>query len=167
MGLFTRLPDNVGRALRTSGVGRPLARARLAGGWAFAARSELVVVEAGDVVVRREWCDVDRAAADPETGTITVEWVDGFAPLVLRLVPGVPTTFPQTLRERVQWSVVHAAPVELPQGRSARVAIRRRADGEMFSQVVGGADLNLADPGVAAAVDAAESAARSAVGLPA
>lgn len=166
MGLFTRLPDDVARALRASGTGKPLARAELTEGWAFASRGELVVVEGDAVVVQREWCDVDRAAADPETGTITVEWVDGGAPLVLPLAPGARTTFPQTLRERVQWSVIHAAPVDLPRGRSARVAVRRRADGEMFSQVVGGADLDLADPGVAAAVDEAESRARSAVGLP-
>ncbi|GAB4084714.1 hypothetical protein GCM10028784_13440 [Myceligenerans cantabricum] len=167
MGMFLRLPDAVRTALRTHGADRPLAGTELdGGGWAVASRAALVVTAGGDVVVDREWCDVDRAAADPESGTITVEWVDGGAPLVLRLAPGRRSTFPQTLRERVQWSVVHAAPVDLPDGRSARVAVRRRADGEMFSQVVGGGDLDLRDPEVAGAVDAAESRARAAVGLP-
>ncbi|RPF20682.1 hypothetical protein EDD34_1279 [Myceligenerans xiligouense] len=163
-----RLPDAVRTALREHGTDRPLARTELDdGGWAFASRTTLIVTSGGgEVTVDREWCDVDRATADPETGTITVEWVDGGAPLVLRLAPKGRASFPQALRERVQWSVVHAAPVNLPDGRSARVAVRRRANGDMFSQVVGGADLDLSDPVVAAAVDAAESRARSAVGLP-
>jgi hypothetical protein len=74
--------------------------------------------------------------------------------------------FAQALRERVQWSVAHAAPVALPGGRTARVAVRRRASGEMFSQVVGEAGLDLSDPEIARVVDAAESRARAAVGLP-
>ncbi|MBO0608010.1 hypothetical protein J0911_03100 [Myceligenerans salitolerans] len=165
--MFLRLPEAVRAALREHGTDRPLARAELGdGGWAVASRSALVVESGGEVTVDREWCDVDRATADPESATITVEWVDGGPPLVLRLVTRGRSSFPQTLRERVQWSVVHAAPVNLPGGRSARVAVRRRANGEMFSQVVGGADLDLSDPSVAAAVDAAEARARSAVGLP-
>lgn len=162
-----RLPEPVRSALREHGADRALARTELdGGGWAVASRAALLVLTGGEVVVDREWCDVDRAAADPESGTITVEWVDGAAPLVLRLASTGSRSFPQALRERVQWSVVHAAPVALPDGRSARVAVRRKADGTMFSQVVGGADLDLSDPGVAAVVDAAEARARSAVGLP-
>lgn len=162
-----RLPEAVRTALREHGGDRPLARAELDGGdWAFASRAALLVASGGEVTVDREWCDVDRASADPESGTITVEWVDGGAPLVLRLASQGRASFPQALRERVQWSVVHAAPVNLPGGRSARVAVRRRANGDMFSQVVGGADLDLSDPEVAAAVDAAEARARSTVGLP-
>ncbi|MBL0888461.1 hypothetical protein HGK34_19610 [Myceligenerans sp. I2] len=165
--MFTHLPAAVRDTLREHGADRPLARTELDdGGWAFASRAALIVTTGGDVTVDREWCDVDRAAADPASGTITVEWVDGGAPLVLRPRTGTSTSFPQALRERVQWSVVHSAPVNLPGGRSARVAVRRRANGELFSQVVGGADLDLSDPAVAAAVDAAESRARSAVGLP-
>ncbi|GAB3172399.1 hypothetical protein GCM10027059_42040 [Myceligenerans halotolerans] len=167
MEMFLRLPEPVRAALRSHGADRPLARTELDdGGWAFASRTALIVTGGGEVTLDREWCDVDRATADPESGTITVEWVDGGAPLVLHLTAKGRTSFPQMLRERVQWSVVHAAPVNLPDGRSARVAVRRRANGDMFSQVVGGADLDLNDPAVAAAVDAAEARARSAVGLP-
>lgn len=166
MGFFSRLPDEVRRALRATGDGRPLATTEIDGGWAYVTPAALLVTTSGEVTVQREWCDVDRAAADPESGTITVQWVDGAEPLVLELATDRPTTFPQALRERVQWSVVHAAPVSLSDGRSARVAVRRRANGELFSQVVGGGDLDLTDPATAAAVDAAEANARSAVGLP-
>lgn len=166
MGMFTRLPDVVRRALRTSGGGRPLATAELADGWAYATPADLLITTDGAVTLHREWSDVDRAVADPESGTITVEWVDGGAPLVLTLATDTRTSFPQTLRERVQWSVVYAAPIELPAGRSARVAVRRRASGELFSQVVGGGDLDMADPAIAAAVHEAEARARGAVGLP-
>jgi hypothetical protein len=74
---------------------------------------------------------------------------------------------PQVLRERVQWSVVLAEPVKLPGGRSARVAVRRRADGELFSQVIGGADVDLTNPDIADVIDAAEARVRNAAGLPA
>ncbi|MBA8809337.1 hypothetical protein [Promicromonospora sukumoe] len=52
-------------------------------------------------------------------------------------------------------------------GRSARVAVRRRADGELFSQVIGGRGVDLSDPEAARALDAAEARVRSAAGLPA
>ncbi|WP_454858418.1 hypothetical protein [Promicromonospora soli] len=151
--------------------------------WAFATRAEFLMISApeapagqGDddaesrgapsVVVHREWADVDRATYDMESNVIRVHWVDGDEPTPLTL-DGRRSVLPQVLRERVQWSVVLAEPVKLPGGRSARVAVRRRADGELFSQVIGGRGVDLADPDVAGAIDAAEARVRSAAGLPA
>jgi hypothetical protein len=149
--------------------------------WAFATRAELLVISAPQatagqdddesrgapsVVVHREWADVDRATYDTESNVIRVHWVDGDAPTPLTL-DGRRSVLPQVLRERVQWSVVLAEPVRLPGGGSARVAVRRRADGELFSQVIGGGDVDLANPDIAGVIDAAEARVRNAAGLPA
>jgi len=173
------------RAVRTHRTDTLLARAQLVTSsgeaWAFATRAELLVISATEaatgrdgaesrgapsVVVHREWADVDRATYDTESNVIRVHWVDGDEPLPLML-DGRRSVLPQVLRERVQWSVVLAEPVKLPGGRSARVAVRRRADGELFSQVIGGGDVDLADPGTAHVIDAAEARVRNAAGLPA
>ncbi len=175
----------VRRAVRSHRTDSVLAQAALvtsAGeAWAFATRAELLLISApesasgqGDaesrgapsVVVHREWADVDRATYDTESNVIRVHWVDGDEPTPLTL-DGRRSVLPQVLRERVQWSVVLAEPVKLPGGRSARVAVRRRADGALFSQVIGGRDVDLADPSTAEAIDAAEARVRSAAGLPA
>ena len=175
----------VHRAVRSHRTDSVLAQAPLVTSsgeaWAFATRAELLVISAPEapagqaadesrgapsVVVHREWADVDRATYDTESNVIRVHWVDGDEPTPLPL-DGRRSVLPQVLRERVQWSVVLAEPVTLPGGRSARVAVRRRADGELFSQVIGGRDVDLADPAVAGVIDAAEARVRSAAGLPA
>jgi hypothetical protein len=175
----------VRRAVRSHRTDALLARAALvtsAGeAWAFATRAELLLITApeaasgqgGDesrgapsVVVHREWADVDRATYDTEPNVIQVYWVDGDEPTALAL-DDRRTVLPQVLRERVQWSVVLAEPVTLPGGRSARVAVRRRADGELFSQVIGGRGVDLTDPATAGVIDAAEARVRNAAGLPA
>ncbi|WP_125777126.1 hypothetical protein [Antribacter gilvus] len=171
-----RLPDAVRRTLRSAGADTPLAQAETTDGlWAVATRAALVIVAAGepgdqgerDVVVQRAWCDVDRAAFDPEASVLTVEWVDAAPPLELPLVADQRTSLPQVVRERVQWSVVHAEPVALSGGRTARVAVRRTAGGELFSQAVAGPGVDLDDPTVARVIDAAEARVRDASGLPA
>jgi hypothetical protein len=183
---FGRRPQKaVRRAVRSHRTDAVLAQAPLvtsAGeAWAFATRAELLLISApetaggqGDaesrgapsVVVHREWADVDRATYDTDSNVIRVHWVDGEEPTPLTL-DGRRTVLPQVLRERVQWSVVLAEPVKLSGGRSARVAVRRRADGELFSQVIGGRGVDLSDPEAARALDAAEARVRSAAGLPA
>ncbi|MCF4123042.1 hypothetical protein L1785_18870 [Antribacter sp. KLBMP9083] len=172
-----RLPDDVRRALRAQGADTPLAQAALAdGSWAVATRAALATTstppasapEGGrTVVVHRPWCDVDRASFEPTDGVLTVEWVDREPALLLPLEPEQRTSLPQVVRERVQWSVVHAEPVALAGGRSARVAVRRTADGEIFSQAIAGPGVDLDDPAVADVIDAAEARVRNAAGLPA
>jgi hypothetical protein len=183
---FAHRPQKaVRRAVRSHRTDSVLAQAPLvtsAGeAWAFATRAELLLISApeaptakGDtesrgapsVVVHREWADVDRATYDTDSNVIRVHWVDGDEPTPIAL-DGRRSVLPQVLRERVQWSVVLAEPVKLPGGRSARVAVRRRVDGELFSQVIGGNGVDLADPETARVIDAAEERVRSAAGLPA
>jgi hypothetical protein len=162
------LPDDARRALDVPRGERLLAAAALAdGSWAVATTSEIVVVQEnpGRVITRRPWCDVDRAAFDPERSTLTVEWVDAEPNLRLALTDPERTPFPQVLRERVQWSVVIAEVVSLPGGREAKVAVRRTTAGELFSQAIAGPGVDLDDPELAPVVDAAEDRVRAAAGL--
>ncbi|AEI11798.1 hypothetical protein Celgi_1279 [Cellulomonas gilvus ATCC 13127] len=115
---------------------------------------------------RTPWADVDRGSLDATTRTLTVRWVWGASDAFVFTSDRGSVAFTQTFRERVQSSVVHAASVPLPAGGQARVALRRDEDGELFTQVVADDGVDLADPAVTAAVDRAESAVRSAAGLP-
>ena len=134
------------------------------GRWAGAARRSLYVAGPDGDVLRRPWSDVDRASLNPETSAITISWVDGSRAELALAGPGA-DPFAQALRERVQSSVVHSEIVVLPGGSEARVALRRDEGGRLVSQVIGSAGLDLADPAVAAQVDAAEARVRSAAGL--
>ncbi|MBD7949922.1 MULTISPECIES: hypothetical protein [Oerskovia] len=167
MALFARssLPDDARRSLRLAPKDAVLASAQLVGGsWAVATRT--VLATTGDAATSRPWCDVDKAGYDPATASITVEWVDGAAPLVLHLADAKRTALAQTVRERVQSSVVLAEVVTLGGGRTAKVAVRRDSDGSLFSQVVAEAGVDLDDARTRAVIDAAEDRVRSMSGLP-
>lgn len=167
MALFARssLPDDARRSLRLAPKDAVLASAQLVGGsWAVATRT--VLATTGDAATSRPWCDVDKAGYDPATASITVEWVDGAAPLVLHLADVKRTALAEAVRERVQSSVVLAEVVTLGGGRSAKVAVRRDSDGSLFSQVVAEAGVDLEDARTRAVIDAAEDRVRSMSGLP-
>lgn len=168
MPLFARrtvLPPDVRSRLGLPHGDRVIASAELVDGWAIASRLALYVTSAGGEVQRRPWADVDRASLDPETVTITVVWVDG-GTRDLQLLDDRQPAFARALRERVQSSVVHHETVRIPGGGQVRVALRRDEDGRLFSQVIGEGRVDLADPAVAALVDAAEARVRGAAGLP-
>lgn len=134
--------------------------------WAVATRRALHLLGADGSVVRHPWSDVDHGSLDPATRTMTLRWVWGDTErLTFAEVPGS-FAFSQTFRERVQQSVVHAVSVTLPGGHRARVVLRRDEVGELFTQVLGDASIDLSDPAVATVVDAAEDEVRDAVGLP-
>ncbi|MDO8145299.1 hypothetical protein [Isoptericola sp. 178] len=139
------------------------------GGWVVATTADLVVVAAADdgpaVSLRRPWCDVDRAAFDPERSILTVEWVDAAPDLRPMLSDAAGSNLPAVVRERVLWSVVLAETVDVPGG-TVRVAVRRRLDGTLFSQAVAGDGVDLSRADVANVVDATESRVRGACGLP-
>jgi len=160
------LPDDVRRRLYLRD--RVLAAAALHGdaGWAVAAEADLIVLLDAEVL-RRPWCDVDKAAFDPQHGVVTVVWIDSAPDLVLPLTDTVKSRLPQAIRERVEWSVVLGEEVPLPDGRSARVAVRRELSDPLFSQVLADPGVDLDAPDVAGLVDAAEQRVRSAAGLPA
>lgn len=162
------LPDDVRRGLSLAPGERILAVAELAdGGWAVATTADLAVVHGADGgSPRRPWAHVDRASFDPDRGVLTVIWVDATHDTTLWLVDAERSVLPQTLRERVQWSVVLAETVAVPGGGDVKVAVRRTADGAMFSQALAGPGVDLEDPDVARVVDATESRVRGASGLP-
>ncbi len=165
--LFKRpapLPATVRQRLALPRGEKTLASAELTDGrWAVAGRGALYLVGEQDVE-RRPWVDVDRASYTPESSAITVFWVDG-STQELSLGEKVPVAFAQTLRERVQSSVVHVETVDVPRAGRVRVALRRDAAGELLTQVIGGARVDLTDPQTAAVIDAAESRVRAEAGL--
>jgi hypothetical protein len=162
-----RIPDAVRTSLALPRGERVLAASALTpGGWVVATTAELAVVDAaGAQAVRRPWAEVARAAYDPRGRAITVEWVDRSPGARLALADADRSALPLVVRERVQWSVVLAEEVVLPAGRSARVAVRRTADGTLFSQAIAGHGVDLDAPDVAPLIDAAEDRVRSAAGL--
>jgi hypothetical protein len=175
--LFTRrpsLPEPLRARLALPPGDRVLASVRLTdGGWAVATRRAVYVASAEPEatgpqavpaeLVRHPWADVDRATLDAESATITVHWVAGWSQ-PLALVESGARDFAQVLRERVQSSVVHSEKVDVVGG-TVRVALRRDEDGGFLSQVIGEGRVDLADPGVAALVDATERRVRAEAGL--
>ncbi len=149
---------------------RLLAAAQLvAGGWALATGSRLVLVDdesvEGVAVDPIDWTDVATAGLQGESGVLSAVLVDG-SERTLLLGRGQGTRFARVVRERVQHSVLLSRTVELSGRRTVRVAARRGADGSPFIQVVPARGVDLRGPDVAAAVAEAEAAVRDQVGLP-
>lgn len=125
-----------------------------------------VVASSGERILRRRWLSVDAAAWEPETATLTVTWAD-------RARGGQwsfrdqPTLLPETLRERVQASVVLSTRLTLGDRRTGRVAIRQDfATRELIAQTILGPYSRADDPEVQAHVHAALGHLRDQVGLP-
>jgi hypothetical protein len=161
----TRLPDDVREQLGIPRRGRVLASGRLTDGWAAATLPALHVAREGAEPLRREWYLVDGARLDVESATLTVTWVDGLPPTDLPLAEDAGVALPRAVHNLVQRSVVHREVVTLPSGVPVRVALRRTADGELLTQVIGTGEVDLTDPATAAVVDAAEARVREAAGL--
>lgn len=114
--------------------------------------------------VERPWHLVDTGSYDNEEDVLSVTWVDRAPALALR--PGGHKPFLQAFRERVQASVVVAESLELGDGRSARLVIRKDlAADRLLDQVILGRGVRLTDPGVRERVAAARLALREQVGL--
>ncbi|MHB1490469.1 MAG: hypothetical protein ACYCTH_08210 [Cellulomonas sp.] len=174
MPIFSRhpaLPEPVRLRLALRRGDRVLAAAPLTDdSWAVASRAALHVApepaEADATIERHPWTDVDRASLEAESAVLTVHLVSGSTRALALADPEHSVRFAQVLRERVQSSVVHSEVVSLPAGGLVKVALRRDENGELLSQVIGDGTTNLADPTVAALVDAAERRVRGAAGLP-
>jgi hypothetical protein len=159
------LPDDVRVRLELPSTDRALAVAELTDGWAVATAQRLHVVPADGDPIRRAWSEVRGARLDPRTAVLTVSWADGAPATALNLVDDRSRVFPDTVRQCVESSILLTERVALPAGRHVRVALRRDPDGRLLTQVVGTPDVDLDDPAVAAAVDAAEARLREAAGL--
>ena len=133
--------------------------------WAVVGRQALHLVPVTGEPSRVPWSTIERGTLDTASHTLTVHWVTG-ATVALELPEDADgKACARTFRERVQQSVVHTTSVHVPGGGQAQVALRRDEDGELFTQVLGGPQVDLADPRVQAALEEAEARVREAAGL--
>jgi hypothetical protein len=137
------------------------------GGYVVATTYALAVVTpTAERTVRRRWLSVDAGSWEPETATLTVTWADGGRPGQWSF-RDQRTLLPETLRERVQASVVIATRLTLGDRRAGRVAIRQDfATRELIAQTILGRYGRDDDPEVQAHVQAALAHLRDQVGLP-
>jgi hypothetical protein len=116
------------------------------------------------LVLSRPWHLVDAGLWSGEDGSLRVTWVDGERPA--RFVLTDPGLLPETLRERVQASVVLAETIELDRRRTARVVVRKDlATGALLSQALLGTGVRSTDPGVSEQVREGLARVREQVGL--
>lgn len=163
-----RLPDDIRDSLKLSGSERVLTFARddNSGAQVVATSYRFVVLTAEEVVLDRNWYDVDAGQWNPDTWTLTVTWIDGgrAGQYTFREQD---TRLPETFHERVQASVVLAAPLDLPgPHRSVRVVIRKDLrGGRLIEQTVLGRQTPVDDPAVVARIDQLIAQLRDQVGL--
>jgi hypothetical protein len=159
-----RLPREVSARLKPNGA---LAVAELAdGSWAVVASGALIVADTSGVRARHPWHTIQHGRWDGELRQFTVSWVDGSRrPLTLTTASDDVESFAAAVRERVQSSVVHTETAETGHGTLLRAQIRRAEDGSLFSQLTAQGAL-YGDDDERRLIDALESRARAAVGLP-
>jgi len=175
MGLFNRkapraeLAPAVAKALELAKGERVLAFAvdDFTGAYVVATTYALAVVTStAELTVRRRWLSVDAGSWEPETATLTVTWADGRRAGQWSF-RDQQSLLPETLRERVQASVVLSTRLALGDRRAGRVAIRQDfATRELVAQTILGRHARADDPEVQAHVEAALAHLKDQVGLP-
>ncbi|KRF24580.1 hypothetical protein [Phycicoccus sp. Soil803] len=171
MALSLRRPDRLPADIRSVvGLGsgeRVLSwgREEASGTTVVATNHALYAVDAAGVrTLHRPWHEVDGGTWSAELATLTVTWVDGSRPS--QWVLGATSLVPETLRERVQASVVLAQRIELGPRRTAKVALRQDlGGGGLVEQVVLGRGVRADDPELVARTEAALVYLREQVGL--
>ena len=162
-----RVPDEARSAISLGRGERLLtwARDETTGALVVASNHALYVVEAGGTVtLARPWYLVDAGNWSHDLFQLTVTWVDEHRPS--QWVFRESSLLPETLRERVQASVVLAQRVELGERRSARAVIRQDlATGNLVEQVVLGRGVRASDPGVTEQTNAAMAFLKEQVGM--
>lgn len=154
-----RLPAAVVTAAGLGPGERVLAVAAVDGGWTFATTHALHVVttlgEGGvpDTARRVAWTDVRTATTVPSEQLLDVRLVDGARWSVP--VGASPGRLPETVRERVQNSVVVARLVEVRRGKGVHVVARRTPEEEVTLQLAVDPGIDPAVPEVAAQVEQA------------
>ena len=157
MGLFDKrrrapLPDAARSAVPLDSGERVLAWARdeHTGAHVLATTHHLALVGPDDVLAwRRPWHDVEAGTWQGDSSLLTVTWVDHGAPSQWHITE--PSMIQQTLRERVQASVVLADEFRTAARRTVRVVIRQDlATGAIVEQVIAGKGARVDDPAVAA-----------------
>jgi len=161
-----RLPTRVRDALGLGSGERVLAWAADPTGTSVVATNHRLcaVAPGGGVSLTRPWHEVDAGSWSSELGQLTVTWVDGSRPS--QWTVGDTTLLPETVRERVQASVVLSQRVEAGPRRSARAVIRQDlASGDLVEQVVLGRGVRGDDPEMTALTASALAYLREQVGL--
>lgn len=152
-----RLPEPVKQAAQLEDDERVLAVSAIDGGWTFATTHALHVVTTlgasgtPDTARRVAWTDVRSATTVPSESLLDVLLVDGArwsVPVGTR-----PGRLPETVRERVQNSVVHARFVDVRRAKGVHVVARRSPAGSIWMQVTSDPGIDAAEPGVAAQVE--------------
>jgi hypothetical protein len=154
---------NFALAVVSAGAGSSTAGTTTAG--TSAAGTSARGTSAVERILRRPWLFVDAGAWEPQTATLTVTWTDGRRAGQWSF-RDQPTRLPETLRERVQASVVITTRLNLGDRRTGRVAIRQDFETrELIPQTLLGRHTRADDPEVQAHVDAALAYLRDHVGL--
>ena len=139
---------------------------RTSGARASASGTSDVATSSAERTLQRRWLYVDAAAWAPETATLTVTWAEGKRAGQWSFRDQA-THLPETVRERVQASVVLSTRLNLGDRRTGRVAIRQDfATRELIAQTILGRYTRADDPEVQAHVQAALAHLRDQVGLP-
>lgn len=122
--------------------------------WLVTTNHRLAMVRSdGATGWQRPWHEVDHASWNTESGLLTVTWVDGDRPDQWRVADE--RNFLETLRERVQSSVVLTEELRLRGRRTGRAVIRQDlATGELIQQVILGRGVSEDDEVLAAAAQA-------------
>ena len=171
MPLFERrrrapLPSDVRDAVPLAGGEKVLAWARDedTGGHVVATTHRLALVDGGGGLAwARPWHEAESGTWKGETAVLTVLWV-GYAPTRWRVTE--PSLLQQTLRERIQASVVMADEFRTRSRRTVRVVIRQDlATGRLLEQTIPGKGASLEDPEVAAEATERLARLRAEVGL--
>ena len=161
-----RLPPEVRQAIDLGSGERVLSWAREGGSGTtvVATNHRLYAVDAaGTCSLNRPWHEVDGGTWSAELTQLSVTWVDGSKPS--QWVLGATTLLPETLRERVQASVVLAQRIELGPRRWAKAVLRQElATGDLIEQVVQGRGVRDDDAEMTARTEAALAYLREQVG---
>ena len=161
-----KLPAPVSEAVGLSGGERVLSWGReVASGITVVATNHALyaVDAAGARTLARPWHEVDGGTWSPELTQLTVTWVDGSKPS--QWVLGATSLLPETLRERVQASVVLAQRIELGPQRWAKAVLRQDlATGDLVEQVVLGRGVRADDAEMTARTEGALAYLREQVG---
>jgi hypothetical protein len=114
---------------------------------------------------RDGWDQVAAAVWSDTASMLQVTWVDHRRDLLLELA-GDAGYLPEVIRERVEASVVLSRRFDVNGRRGVRVAVRRAAPGsDLSTQVVADRGVDLADPAVAARVEAELADLREQTGM--
>jgi len=153
--------------LRSETSGAATSSAETSGAATLSAETTRSGTSGAERLLRRRWLSVDAGSWEPETATLTVTWADGRRAGQWSF-RDQSSLLPETLRERVQASVVLSTRLELGDRRTGRVAIRQDfATRELSPQTILGRHARADDPEVQAHVMAALAHLRDQVGLPA